>query len=506
MIRICLIFLSALLLSNEVCAIDATVAHALFYKQRPGGRPGFDAQLEIYWQVNPHRLHFVTDSQKMIVANIRTDIRITAGGKVVKEEHYTLETKPQKDVSGLATLSIIELRRYNIPDGVVNYEVVLTDINDTTSTFVYNDSVSVAHKKKMPFFSSVQMLDTLIPSDRETQFLKNGAQHIPLCADFLDDYKRTLHFYTEAYGIDSVPENRFPLVRKIRIGKKEDAAFVGGFEYVDTLRKPFKKATYGSFSIGPLKSGNYYLTATIEDKVGGVLASESRFIQRLNLHPEEPVVKKVSITEVFKDTAMESVTVLDLDKTFMAKFTFAQVRAILKMMLPVSDAMETNTIKNFLKKPNEMYMRYYIYNHFKALYEADPGKAWKEYAKKVMEVNKKFSAQGVPGYETDRGFVYLRYGPPSDIIVAPNEQGALPYEIWQYNTLMQFSNNKSLANALFLFYKSNQMMSDYRLLHSTVYGEVRNLSWRNYLYSNTGNQSTTGSNPNSRAEQYFGNR
>eukprot|EP01030_Chromulinospumella_sphaerica_P034490 gene34490-biopygen17203 len=122
---------------------------------------------------------------------------------------------------------------------------------------------------------------------------------------------------------------------------------------------------------------------------------------------------------------MEQITVVDLDKSFLAKYNLSQIKAMLKMLLPVSTPMQANTINGFLKKPEEMYMRYFIHNYFQEINPKDPGKAWKEYSEKVKEVNKKFTAAGTAGYETERGFMYLRYGAPTDIITVTGETGAL---------------------------------------------------------------------------------
>ena len=149
-----------------------------------------------------------------------------------------------------------------------------------------------------------------------------------------------------------------------------------------------------------------------------------------------------------------------------------------------------------------MYMRYYIYNYFANINKDDPGKAWKEFSAKITEVNKLYNTSNTPGYETERGFIYLRYGAPTDVITVENEPGTLPYEIWQYNTIREM-NHKELPDALFLFYRPNQMTSDFRLLHSTVTGEIQNAGWRSLLYIMQGGAVDYS---NTRAEQYIGNR
>jgi GWxTD domain-containing protein len=225
---------------------------------------------------------------------------------------------------------------------------------------------------------------------------------------------------------------------------------------------------------------------------------QSVFFQRLNIHPAEDEAAK---TATKSDTAIEKVNVLNLDKTFLAKYSLPEIKAILKMLLPLSDPMETQTIIGFLKKPDDLYMRYYVYNYFLNINKKDPGRAWKEYSEKIIQVNKLFKGRGAKGYETDRGFMYLRYGAPTEIITVESEAGALPYEIWQYNTLTE-TNHKEITDAVFLFYKTTDMISDFKLLHSNVEGETQNMGWRNVLYPNgiTGDAST------SRAEQYIGNK
>jgi hypothetical protein len=126
----------------------------------------------------------------------------------------------------------------------------------------------------------------------------------------------------------------------------------------------------------------------------------------------------------------------------------------------------------------------------------EPEKAWKEYAEKVKVVNHLFGLNSMPGYESDRGFIQLKYGEPDDRMQVNNEEYAQPYEIWQYNSLPKN------GNALFLFYKPGNTLGNYELLHSTVVGEKRNLQWRSYLYVNGVNNN----NLSSKAEFYFGNR
>lgn len=498
-----LLLLFILSFSCHAHALDASVSKAFFFEKKAPG--SYQPALSVYWQVNPRTLHFFTNADKAIIGRIRTDIVISQDGNPVAEDHFILQTPPKYTPDDLATMNIMELRKYPVPSGKLDLSVVMTDMNDSTNRYVYTDSVHIADPGGSPFYSDVQLLDTFYQQSKATPFLVDGRQAIPRCADFVDDNMRVLHYRVALQNLEVVSREVYPLVHKVRISRKVSDGFLVDFVSSDTLVNLSYPASFGSMPIGSLKSGNYFIVATLEDKHGNLLASSHRFFQRMNLHPDNKGVASKSIKQVLNDTAMEQITVVDLDKSFLAKYNMSQIKAMLKMLLPVSTPMQANTINGFLKKPEEMYMRYFIHNYFQEINPGDPGKAWKEYSDKVRECNKKFSAAGTAGYETERGFMFLRYGPPTDIITVTGETGALPYEIWQYNTLTQFSNKKELANALFLFYKPGQMVSDYRLLHSTVPGEVRNASWRMYLYT-TANSSSGADNSNSRAEQYIGNQ
>ena len=62
-------------------------------------------------------------------------------------------------------------------------------------------------------------------------------------------------------------------------------------------------------------------------------------------------------------------------------------------------------------------------------------KAEKEFNERLGTVNRKFAERGtseVPGWRTDRGRVYLEYGPP-DITLSRHGPGVkLPFSIWKY--------------------------------------------------------------------------
>ena len=456
--------------------------------------------LETYWQVNPTTVHYKTTPEKKIVAKIKADIIFSNTAGMVKEDHFVFQTVPSTNINELMSHSIFELRRYFLDTGMIKMSFTLTDEDDAKSKFTYTDSFTIPPVNEVAFYSGLQIIDTIIESPARTPFLKNGHQQVPACTNFLGDNKKTLHYYAEIYGTDELSKSNYPLIETISISKKQDDVQYANVTKKDTITAGKLVLSSGDLSLATLPSGNYYVNIALENKVHKTLASGNLFFQLMNLHPVEIVDTSKKTKTPLADTAMENITVVNLDKTFLNKYKIDEVMAILKMLLPVSDPMETQTINNFLKKPEDLYMRYYIYNHFKAINPKDPEQAWKDYSGKVIDVNRRFNAHGTRGYETDRGFIYLRYGAPTDIITVENESGTLPYEVWQYSTLTQM-NQKDITAALFLFYKRNDV-TDFKLLHSNVAGEIQNSSWRSFLYvSGQG-----GKNSSSRVEQLMNNQ
>jgi len=490
-----------LLFACNALAIEAIVSHAVFYLPDPSRSNRLMPSVEAYWQINPHSVHYTTTPEKTIIARIKTDVVFANEIGILRKDQFILQTIPRASINELMGQKIIDLRRYFVTPGTIKMKIKFTDLADSTHPFTFSDSFTIAATGKRPFYSDLQLLDTTIESPAQTAFKKNGRQQVPACMNFLDNNRSEIHYYTELYQVDQVSKADYPIIQKIFIAKSEDEAPFGNLIRTDTITNLQTNFISGTFPINTLSSGNWYLNVTLENNSGIIIASASQFFQRLNTNPAPIKVDSVKKAAAAVDTGLERVNVLNLSKTFVAKYTIPETHEILKMLLPVSDPLGTQTIRGFLRKPDDIYVRYFIYNHFVSINKKDPGEAWKEYAEKVRVVNKRFTEGSNLGYLTERGFIYLRYGEPTEIITVENESGTLPYEVWQYNTLVQM-NRKEIANAVFLFYKPNQDMGGYRLLHSSVAGEAQNPSWRSYLYVNGGG----GNNGNSRAEQYMSNK
>ena len=115
-------------------------------------------------------------------------------------------------------------------------------------------------------------------------------------------------------------------------------------------------------------------------------------------------------------------------------------------------------------------MRRFFYS-FWSNRSPDPEAAWVAYRKEVVKVNKLFGCRVMKGYETDRGYVYLKYGPPNTMMDRFNEMDAYPYTIWHYYRAGKYTNRR------FVFYQPDLVSNCLVLLHSEVPGEIQNPRW-----------------------------
>jgi len=470
-------------------ALEGVMAHTLFY-QPSGTGDTLRPVLEIFWEINPRSLHFFRSPDSLLSARIRAEVVVRSAddGAVVLREFWTTVT-PGRRYEAAASSPVRDLYRAQLQPGRYAVQVLLDEPDFDSLQTVLADTVQVdAAPRGAPTLSEPQLLDTFyVGTTVGGTSHRAGYDLVPHANDFIDDGHNLLHFYTEAYGLESIEASRYPLRLRTYITRRTTDPPSSSFQRVDTIRSAGARAFRPrTLRIPALTSGNWFLATVLEDKTGRVLAARRKPFQRLNSAP----------TELVTDTATGGTgTYVNLAETFLADYKPTQIRAMLKMVLPAADPAERAAVEQLIGRPDDTYSRYFLYNFFIRRNAVSPATEWKAYADRVKEVNRLYKAGTTMGYETDRGKLQLKYGAPAERIPVRGESGALPYEIWVYNALP----NSAFA-AYFLFYQPADLTGDYRLLHSNAPDEIRNAAWRTFLFPSGSSGGV------SRADQYFGSR
>lgn len=507
--NIVIIIICLLLIHSErVWGIKANVVTSTVYRNTPKNSSTLQANILINWKIQNNSLHFVKNKKGLYESKINCIIRISNDTTIFYDELFTTVTPTYKDSNLCYITPIIDQYLYPIPiTGAVTIELVLFEQNYKKELFEFKKDVVInAHNSKNDIYlSDIRLLDTSFNTKEQNIFTNNGVFDLPKINNFINENESKLDYLFEVYNNTKKQKNTM-YVKQFLSYKPYDSHVPNAIK-IDTLKSDIKQIQFfrNRFETSHLKSGNYYLNVVINDS-SQQLDKKCIFIQVYNPKFKDNNLAQTTDTSkiINEDTTQNSndgySQMLDLTNTFVGKYNASQVRAILKMLLLICNDVEGANINSFLKKPDELYSKYFIYNFWEQRNKKDPKQAWLNYAEKIKEVNKLFRGSGINGYETDRGRIYIQYGKPNDRIIVNNESGSLPYEIWQYYNIEKIG-----RDGVFLFYKPGKSLGDYQLLHSTVTGEVRNPNWRSSLYSNS--ITNVGiSNPNTQAEQYIGNK
>ncbi len=479
--------LPAVLLGSAATAQQGNVNVSVFRES------AVRARAEICWQIEPAALRYqhVDTADSLIAATYETELRIYKDTTLVKTERWRTRT-PAARPRQAARLNLLDGYSQTIPPGNYRVEVHCTDALAPEAAFTLQRSFEV-DTQRLRTVAPPQLLDTFYAhTESGNVFVRNGVLALPLAIDFLGDEKPLLHFYIEAYERPEMQKapRPFRLVSTILRG---DAAF-GRFSQTDSLI--FRDGVgrcYSTLAVAKLPSGNFVLQTRLLDAKGKEWGVSARPFQRSNAAPEADTVVGAALDSVLREQLPQEF--VDITKTFVQAYKPVQLRAILRMIQPIATPEEGLSIKVLSGAGADVaYVRSFIYSFFRSRNPKDPAGEWKTYSDQVRAVNRLFNLGGRTGYESERGRVYLQYGPPAERIPVYQETGSRPYELWRYDTLP-----KDEKGGRFLFFQPGGPLEDFVLLHSTALGELRNRGWRMGLYP-------AGTNERARAETFFPER
>jgi len=165
----------------------------------------------------------------------------------------------------------------------------------------------------------------------------------------------------------------------------------------------------------------------------------------------------------------------DLAKTFVHKYEITQLKKNIQSLSPLAKGAELKAIKDLSFSNDVTTLKQFFYNFWYNRNPEDPEKAWNDYVIILNDLAKKYGSSTIPGYESDRGRIYIQYGAPDRITRVINEKKALPYEVWFYYR------SGTKTNLKFLFFQPGMLNNFMILLHSNQSDEIINPYWKDML-------------------------
>lgn len=427
--------------------------------------PGQSPYMEVYLEIIGNTLLYKQLPSGKYQGSIQVTMIIKQDSAIKDFRKYELLSAELADTSGVG-VNFIDQQRFSLPNGVYTLELSIADNNVKKEPVKLLYPISLDFADKKCSVSTIQFVNSYTKTNEANVLSKSGYDLVPMVDNFFPSDKSKLIFYSEIYNPVHNENANDGFLVSYYIESFDNRKILN--EYARSKREVSKPAmvVMNEFDISRLPSGNYNLVVSVKDKANNEIAYNSSFFQRSN-----PAL----------DTIALDYANVDLLSSFATKISNADtLREYIKSLTPIS----TETEKIFINYQAPVAQLSVLQQFFQRFWEArdafDPLKAWTVYNIQVQRVNEAYGTQVRKGYDTDMGYVFLRYGEPSTIQDIPFEsssidgESSVPYQIWQYYSL--FGGRE--RNKRFVFVNKELGAREYTLVHSDVKGEIQDYGWR----------------------------
>lgn len=438
--------------------------------------PSDGTYMETYLSIVGKSLKYTKQSNGMFQANLVILFTFERNDSIKSFQKIALKSPQITDTTDQYFVDFLSFERFAVPTGSFNFTISIQDINSKENPTISKENINIYYPNDKASISGIQLLSNIEKSTKNGALTKYGYDIYPYFSNFYPDYINTLTFYYETYNTKLLLGEKSKFISKYYIEEASSHQKIAPFITANIANTSEANVNFGKFDISKLPSGNYNLVVEATDTTGTVMAFNRLYFQRSN--------PKLIVENTFSS--------IDISNTFAAKINdFDTLRLYLHYLYPINKTediaaqnsilmdqkqnMDSIIISKEYRKQKIYIMQQFFYDFWKRRNMTDPEKEWLDYLAKVNEVNAKFSVQRTKGFLTDRGRVYLQYGPPNSISSETMGADSYPYEIWHYYQI------KGQGNRKFVFYNYDRVSNSYTLLHSDVFGEIYEPQWQKIL-------------------------
>lgn len=463
-----------LLFCSSVQAIDANISFATFKGINQNN------YIEIYLQVIANSIQ-VDKVESFYAAEVETTLLFKQGEEVITYDKSILSL-PDKITKRIPDLSLIDMKRINLPNGKYQLEIILKDLKNASNVKTYTKEIVMEYGIEKTTISDIQLLENFISVDQTSKYVKHGFFLKPYTYNFYPSFVNHIAFFAEIYNTDVDLKNDYIMrfyIRKTGINNPPITGFMGVRKHQPKTVNPVLM----QMDIAKLPTGIYDLVIEIFNNENQKISSKALKINRN--HSEDFQLKN------YEDA--------DLENSFTQKLNLDELKMGIKSLSPILMDEEAGFMKLALDSKEENTYRKFLHHFWSQFNEITPESPYEKYMKKVAFANNNYGSAFDDGYETDRGYIYLKYGKPNDIVEQYNESIAPPYEVWFYN---QLSSKQGITK--FVFYNPSLAPNNFVLLHSNARSEIQNPQWLNELYKNMDPQSPKDAWDNNSFQEHVG--
>ncbi|RLD77572.1 MAG: hypothetical protein DRJ15_13275 [Bacteroidetes bacterium] len=439
--------------------LQAYMSYSLF--SSPVDGPYIETYISVYGQ----SIQYVQKENGKFQGGVEVTIIFREGENIVNFDKYEVSSLELDDTTGFID-NFLAQQRYLLSNGEYDMEFIISDINAGEEPFISTDPVSINFPSEKACISGIELIRGFEKTDTPGILTKSGYDLYPYIFNFFPETVSKMMFYCEFYNTDK---------EFTEGGKFVYSYHIESFETNSTI-KEYSRAKVGEgtavfpimkeLDIRNLPSGNYFLVLEVRDENNEVVTRNRLFFQRSN-------------PNIQFDT--DDLAAVETDGSFVDKIDNVDtLRQYIHYLLPIGTEIDRVFISRQMKEADILTLQQYFLNFWYGRDAVQPQAAWDHYYQQVRKVNYLYNTPNRQGYETDRGTVFLKYGPPNIVSESYNEPAAYPYEIWQYYAL-----NDGQRNKKFVFYTIDIVTNDFQLVHSDAIGEISNYRWQIEIHKRT---------------------
>ncbi len=432
--------------------LRAYLWHTSFYSPTDG------PYIETYLSIAANSINYLQTEDGKYQGKLEITMIFNQDAKVVDFAKYELTSPVVDDTANLES-TFIDQQRFLLPNGAYNFEISIRDLYSDNKAFSYTQPINIAFPNDQITFSGIELVNSYQVSNGNNILSKSGYDLVPYVSNFYPENITDLIFYTEIYNTEKVLGKEGKFLVKYYLESFETGRTISNYQSARRDSSGIVKPILGKFNIAGLPSGNYKLVIEARDVENQVITSNKLFFQRSNPNIQFD---------------LNDLAAMDVSGTFAAELINEDtLREYVRCLTPIATQMEQQFIFKQVETADITLLQQYFLNFWLKRDNINPQHSWLDYKEEVRKVNESYSTVVRKGYDTDRGRVYLKYGPPNVITESYDEPSAYPYEIWHYYVLGENQRNKK-----FVFYSLDMVTNDFMLLHSDAIGELSNYRWQ----------------------------
>ena len=443
--------------------------------------------VETYLQFDAWTMRFVSDGDGYR-ATAEVTVVLRQQDSVCFAKKYDLGSPVVNDLEHL-DFSFLDVQRFSAGNGIYNLDITLRDKGADSPSATVSEKLVVNYDTRHPAMSSLQLMASVKPTVTPNILSRGGYDMEPYVSDFMPKSIKQLNYYYEVYNIGSeVGQDAFLTVAYIE--ELETGRRIEGTQVLSRKSPAASVPVVGSIDISDLPSGNYNVVCEVRNRDNQLM-----LYKKMPFYRSNPEVKG-------KDMS-------DFAMTFVGRYTDEeQLNLYLDALYPIASEMEKTVASELVRHPGLEEKQAFLYRFWTVRNAMAPEAEWLKYKERIDYVQEHFSYPRTRGIMTDRGRVYLQYGPPdyvrdeknfavvgrstatgskvndasfignanpSDGDVGVGQTFYLPYQLWRYNQLKGDDQNR-----VFLFWDEHRS-GYYTLLQSNARGEVQEADWERRL-------------------------